>query len=77
MYRQYEDPRKLEEQLKEWKQRRKDCLESIDNLQGVGLTNDFGYTTYDVLSDELDMIEENISELEQRINFAWQDEEFG
>lgn len=64
MYRQYEDPRKLEEQLKEWKQRRKDYLESKNNLTGE-------------LTDELIMIEDNISELEQRVNFAWQDEEFG
>ena len=53
MYRQYEDPRKLEEELKEAKER----------------LNDPDYE-----ADEYDY--ERIAELEERINFAWQDEEY-
>lgn len=78
MYRQYENPRELEKTVEYWKQRREECLNSIHNLEGVGLTDmRTGYTHYDVLQDELEMIEENIAEYEQRANFAWQDEEFG
>lgn len=78
MYRQYEDARALEEKVKYWKQRKEECLNSITNLDGVGLTDmRTGYTSYDALQDELEFIEEQITEYEQRANFAWQDEEFG
>lgn len=77
MYRQYENPRLLEAQLFEMKFNRETVLNSLNNLEGVGLTDmRTGYTSYDVLSDELDHYNEQIAELEQRINFAWQDEEF-
>lgn len=58
MYRQYENPNKLEEQLKELKERY--------------------YTAINNDEDE-DMIMNlaiDIAELEERINFAWQDEEY-
>lgn len=78
MYRQYENPRELEKELEEWKHRKENCLYSLEHIEGVGGTDmRTGYTGYDALTDELDYIEDNISELEQRINFAYQDEEFG
>lgn len=52
MYRQYEDPRALEERLEKWLEEHPDRSE----------WDDFDYETY--------------HNLEDRINFAWQDEEF-
>ena len=54
MYRQYEDPYKLEQRLEELKERRANC------------TNE----------DELIAIDQDIAELKDRINFAWQDDEY-
>ena len=54
MYRQYEDPYKLEKQLAELKEQR------------VNTTND----------SELQWLNEAIYELEERVNFAWQDDEY-
>ena len=54
MYRQYEDPRELEDQLKELQAR----YESE--------------TDEDVLID----LAQEIEELKDRINFAWQDDEY-
>ena len=79
MYRQYENPRTLEKELEEWKAKKESVLSSIHNLgNSTGRVDDrTGYTAYDTLQDELQYYEDIISELEQRINFAWQDEEFG
>ena len=54
MYRQYENPYKLEEQLKELQARRA------------------AETNLDVLIS----LDEEIAELKDRINFAWQDDEY-
>ena len=54
MYRQYENPYKLEEQLKELKE-------------------EYHNTTDE---DKLISLSESIAELEERINFAWQDDEY-
>ena len=56
MYRQYENPRLLEKQLKRLKEEYKILLEQDADL------------------DSLFEMKENISELEERVNFAWQDE---
>lgn len=58
MYRQYEDPRKLEDQLAELK-------EQLREAYALGV---------DVY--ELQDLEMEIAELKERINFAWQDEEY-
>ena len=57
MYRQYEDPYKLEEQLNQAKK---------DYAQAVVENED---------EDILISLAERIAELEQRVNFAWQDDE--
>lgn len=54
MYRQYENPYKLEEQLKELQARR--AAETDE--------------------DVLIALDEEIAELKDRINFAWQDDEY-
>ena len=54
IYRQYEDPYKLEKQLAELKEQR------------ANTTND----------SELQWLNEAIYELEERVNFAWQDDEY-
>ena len=54
MYRRYEDPRKLEKQLKKLKRRYKQTQDE----------------------DEKMYLAEEIAELTDRINFAWQDEEY-
>lgn len=58
MYRQYENPRKLERELEELKAE----MESMD-LDDLDL-------------DDLMFYHERKAELEERINFAWQDEEY-
>ena len=57
MYRQYEDPYKLEEQLN---QAKKDYAQAV---------------VENVDEDTLISLAERIAELEQRVNFAWQDDE--
>jgi hypothetical protein len=57
MYRTYEDPYKLEEQLKELKE---------EYSNAVKLNTD---------EDTLISLSCNIAELEERVNFAWQDDE--
>lgn len=52
MYRQYEDPYKLENQLKEWLESHPDKSE----------WDEYDYETY--------------NNLKERINFAWQDDEY-
>ena len=58
-YRQYENPYKLEEQLKRLKEER----------------NTLNYND-DFYEDRYISLSEDIAELEERINFAWQDDEF-
>ena len=57
MYRQYENPHKLEKQLEELKQQYCDAVENNAD------------------EDTLINLAMDINELEERINFAWQDDE--
>ena len=79
MYRDYENPRELEKQLAEAKANRDSVLESLKELGNStgGVDERTGYTAYDALQDELEHWEQEVSELEQRTNFAWQDEQYG
>ena len=54
IYRQYENPHKLEKRLEELKERRAKCTDEY----------------------ELEGIDQDIAELKERINFAWQDDEY-
>lgn len=54
MYRRYEDPRKLEKQLKKLKIRYKQTQDEYEKMY----------------------LAEEIAELTDRVNFAWQDEEY-
>ncbi|MBR5948193.1 MAG: hypothetical protein IKZ82_06040 [Clostridia bacterium] len=56
MYRAYEDPWKLQEQLEEEEQRQ------AQRVAEGGELDDFDY--------------ERIADLKERINFAWQDQEY-
>lgn len=58
MYRQYEDPYKLENQLKELKREFRRAVE--ENAGEETIIN----------------LSIDIAELEERINFAWQDDEY-
>lgn len=58
MYRQYENPYKLEEQLKELKEEYHKAIEEDED------------------EETLINLECFIAELEERINFAWQDDEY-
>lgn len=63
MYRQYEDPRKLEDRLDKVKREFEERLASCESEdERYGIIEDYSQT---------------IAELEERVNFAWQDEEFG
>ena len=62
MYRQYENPRELENELSKAKERLEELKAKVDK----------GELDFDVLVDaQLD-----VDELSDRTNFAWQDEEF-
>ena len=58
MYRQYENPYKLQEQLKELKE---EYLNAVEQNADENILADIEY---------------DIAELKERINFAWQDEEY-
>ena len=57
MYRQYENPKELEQKLEDFR-------EQYQNMK------DAGYEPEDLVDIAID-----IHELEERVNFAWQDEE--
>ena len=59
MYRQYEDPRKLE-----------------DELEKVKNEYELAYAEGNLSEDDIIYYQERIEELKERINFAWQDEEY-
>ena len=58
MYRQYEDPYKLEKQLKEAREEYSRRMEAGEDIEAL-----------------IDLAIE-INDLEQRVNFAWQDDEY-
>lgn len=58
MYRQYENPYEMEEQLRKAQEKYAKAVED-----GVDI-------------DDLIGMSEDIAELKERVNFAWQDEEF-
>lgn len=58
MYRQYEDPYKLEKQLKELRREYDNAKENNTD------------------EDTLIELSQDIHELEERVNFAWQDDEY-
>jgi len=58
MYRQYEDPYKLEKQLKELRREYDNAKENNTD------------------EDTLVELSQDIHELEERVNFAWQDDEY-
>ena len=62
MYRQYEDPRALEKQLEEVEARQETCLDAC--------------TTDDERFEVIESFAEIIADLKERINFAWQDDEY-
>ena len=65
IYRQHEDPWKLEDQLKEKKKQLEEAKQRLiqdpDN---------------DGLFDEVAYLVEDVSALKERVNFAWQDDEY-
>ena len=63
MYRQYENPRELEQRLQ-------DVRVEYDERMAQADSQDERY-------ELIEMYTERISDLEERVNFAWQDEEFG
>lgn len=67
MYRQYENPSELEEKIR---LKRNEALR-IEEIM------DENSEMYEHDQELLFNIQNEISELEQRLNFAWQDEEFG
>lgn len=56
MYRQYEDPRKLEKMLEDAERR-------LSDAQAAGF-------------EGIESLYEEVAELRERVNFAWQDEEW-
>lgn len=68
MYRQYENPRALEAKLAAKKQEMVDLCDRP--LQG-------GIAAATARADALLSLHEEITDLQERVNFAWQDEEFG
>lgn len=65
MYRQYEDPRKLEKELQELK-----AAYDAEYIKAMQEGETSG--RWEALTD----INQEIEELKDRINFAWQDEEY-
>lgn len=71
MYRQYENPRELEEQKRKLEKKRESLCADMDRYEQEG-NLDMASNMFDALVD----LENDINELSDRINFAWQDEEF-
>ena len=74
MYRQYENARQLEKELDRLKAVR-DVIKK--KLLSSSQTEKILHYEIEDLTENLNAVEDKISEMEQRVNFAWQDEEFG
>lgn len=74
MYRQYENARQLEKELDKLKAVR-DVIKK--KLLSSSRTEKILHYEIEDLTENLNAVEDKISEMEQRVNFAWQDEEFG
>lgn len=74
MYRQYEDARQLEKELDRLKAMRDEIKRK---LLSSSRTEKILHYEIEDLRENLNAVQEEISEMEQRVNFAWQDEEFG
>lgn len=74
MYRQYENARQLEKELDRLKAVR-DVIKR--KLLSSSQTEKILHYEIEDLTENLNAVEDKISEMEQRVNFAWQDEEFG
>lgn len=68
MFRQYENPRELERQLKELETAREELY-----LRAEQETNPY---RKDALFEQWSDTYQEVEELKERINFAWQDEEY-
>lgn len=55
-------------QLRDLKAQREQHIKDMDNMKTVGLSNDQGYTQYDVMGDYLDDIESMISDIEKQLS---------
>ncbi len=71
MYRQYENPHELEGQKRELEKKRSSLLVDMEHYEQEG-----NLDAVDRMFDSLVDLENDINELSDRINFAWQDEEF-
>lgn len=74
MYRQYEDARQLEKELEKLKAVR-DAIKR--KLLSSSRTEKILHYENEDLRENLNAVQDKISEMEERVNFAWQDEEFG
>ena len=74
MYRQYENARQLEKELDRLKAVR-DVIKK--KLLSSSQTEKILHYEIEDLTENLNAVEDKIAEMEQRVNFAWQDEEFG
>lgn len=68
MYRVYENPRELEKQLKELEEAREELYFRAESERDI--------CRRDALFEEWSDSAQEVEELKERINFAWQDEEY-
>ena len=71
MYRQYENPRELEEHKRKLEKKKEELCADMDRYEKQG-NSDMASNIFDALID----LENDINELSDRINFAYQDEEY-
>ena len=71
MYRQYENPRELEERKRKLEKKKEELCADMDRYEKQG-NSDMASNMFDALID----LENDINELSDRINFAYQDEEY-
>lgn len=74
MYRQYENARQLEKELDRLK-----AVRDIIKKKLLSSSRNEKILHYEIedLRENLEAVQDRISEMEERVNFAWQDEEFG
>ena len=71
MYRQYENPRELKERKRKLEKKKEELCTDMDRYEKQG-NSDMASNMFDALID----LENDINELSDRINFAYQDEEY-
>lgn len=74
MYRRYENPYELQDKLDNLIKRQDQLTSELDNIDGCKDNAAYVREAEQIRSELMDL-EQDINEMQERVNFAWQDDE--